>query len=71
MSLVTTPASKLGTCGTCVSTRITEITMTLTDGSIVDFVSCHSCETKSWKQGGVDLDITSVLGKAKKHKVAA
>ena len=71
MSLVTTPASKLGTCALCTSTRITEITMTLTDGSIVDFVSCHACETKTWKQGGVDLDISTVLGKAKKHKVAA
>jgi hypothetical protein len=70
MSLVTTPASKLGTCTTCASTRITEITMTLTDGSIVDFVSCHACETKTWKQAGADLDITTVLGKAKKHKVA-
>ncbi|MDT7550215.1 MAG: hypothetical protein QOE84_2609 [Actinomycetota bacterium] len=70
MSLVTTPASKLGTCGTCASTRITEITMTLTDGSIVDFVSCHACETKSWKQAGLELDVTTVLGKAKKHKVA-
>ena len=71
MSLVTTPASKLATCATCASTRVTEITMTLTDGSIVDFASCHACETKSWKQGGVDLDISAVLGKAKKHKVAA
>jgi hypothetical protein len=71
MSLVTTPASKLGTCATCVSTRITEITMTLTDGSVVDFVSCHACETKTWKQGGKDLDITTVLGKARKTKVAA
>ena len=71
MSLVTTPASKLGTCALCASTRITEITMTLTDGSTVDFVSCHACETKSWKQGGVDLDISTVLGKAQKHKVAA
>lgn len=70
MSLVTTPASKLGTCSTCASTRITEISMTLTDGSIVDFVSCHACETKSWKQAGDSLDITTVLGKAKKHKVA-
>ncbi|MDT7571487.1 MAG: hypothetical protein QOE05_1661 [Actinomycetota bacterium] len=70
MSLVTTPASKLGTCSTCASTRITEITMTLTDGSIVDFVSCHACETKTWKQAGTDLDITTVLGKAKKHKVS-
>jgi hypothetical protein len=69
MSLVTTPASKLGTCASCASTRITEITMTLTDGSIVDFVSCHACETKSWKQAGVDLDIATVLGKAKKTKI--
>ena len=68
MSLVTTPASKLGTCATCASTRVTEITMTLTDGSIVDFVSCHSCETKSWKQNGRELDISTVLGKAQKHK---
>jgi len=70
MSLVTTPVSKLATCATCSSTRVTEITMTLTDGSIVDFASCHACETKSWKQGGVDLDITTVLGKAKKDKAA-
>jgi hypothetical protein len=70
MSLVTTPASKLGSCATCTSTRITEITMTLTDGSAVDFVSCHACETRSWKQAGIDLDITTVLGKAKKHKIA-
>ena len=69
MSLVTTPVSKLATCATCGSTRVTEITMTLTDGSIVDFASCHACETKSWKQAGVDLDITTVLGKAKKIKV--
>jgi len=71
MSLVTTPASKLGTCESCASTRITAITMTLTDGSVVDFVSCHACETKSWKQAGTDLDISTVLGKAKKTKVAA
>ena len=71
MSLVTTPASALGTCATCSSTRITAITMTLTDGSLVDFVSCHACETKSWKQAGIDLDIAAVLGKATKHKVSA
>jgi len=69
MSLVTTPASKLGTCGTCSSTRVTQITMTLTDGSLVEFVSCHTCETRTWKQEGADLDIADVLGKAKKTKV--
>ena len=68
MSLVTTPASKLGSCSTCASSRVTEITMTLTDGSIVDFVSCHACEHKSWTQGGRALDIDAVLGKAKKIK---
>ena len=68
MSLVTTPASQLATCSTCAGSRVTSITMTLTDGSSVDFTSCHTCETKSWKQAGSELDITTVLGKAQKHK---
>ena len=71
MSLVTTPASALGSCAHCASTRITAISMTLTDGSAVDFVSCHSCENRSWKQSGHDLDISTVLGKATKHKVTS
>jgi predicted metal-binding protein len=69
MSLVTTPTRSLAVCGTCAGHRVTEITMTLTDGSSVDFTSCHNCETKSWKQAGHELDIASVLGKAQKHKV--
>ena len=71
MSLVTTPASKLGRCATCSSQRVTEITMTLTDGSIVDFLSCHSCENKTWSQGGRELQIDAVLGKAQKIKAPA
>jgi hypothetical protein len=43
--------------------------MTLTDGSVVDFASCHACEHKTWTQGGRALDIDTVLTKAKKHKV--
>lgn len=69
MSLVTTPASSLATCTTCASRRVTSITMTLTDGSPVDFTSCHACESKSWQQGGIELDVATVLGKAQKHKV--
>ncbi len=69
MSLVTTPARALAVCGTCAGNRVTSITMTLTDGTPVDFTSCHSCETKSWKQDGRELDITTVLGKAQKHKL--
>ena len=68
MSLVTTPTRALATCGTCAGSRVTSIMMTLTDGSPVHFTSCHSCESKSWKQGGRELDISTVLGKAQKHK---
>lgn len=70
MSLVTTPTSRLAVCRNCSGRRVTEITMTLTDGTAVDFTSCHACETKSWKQAGKELDITTVLGKAQKHKAA-
>ena len=69
MSLVTTPTRSLATCDACHSTRVTSITMVLTDGSPVDFTSCHGCENKSWKQAGCELDISTVLGKAKKHKL--
>ena len=70
MSLVTTPARDLAVCARCAGTRVTSITMTLTDGSSVDFASCHACEGKSWTQAGRELDISTVLGKAQKHKVA-
>jgi hypothetical protein len=70
MSLVTAPASSLAVCRTCAGNHVTSITMTLTDGSSVDFASCHRCEQKSWTQGGHRLDIATVLGKAQKHKVA-
>lgn len=69
MSLVTTPASQLGTCAQCSGRRVTRITMTLTDGSVVDFASCHGCEHKTWMQAGVALDRTTVLAKAQKHKL--
>ena len=68
MSLVTTPQSHLGRCTACGSSRVTEITMTLTDGSPVQFTSCHACEHKSWQQSGRDLELPSVLAKAQKHK---
>lgn len=70
MSLVLTPASQLAVCGSCAGTRVTSITMTLTDGSSVDFTSCHSCERRFWMQAGRRLDIATVLGKAQKYKVA-
>ena len=68
MSLVTTPVSRLAVCASCGGTRVTSIRMTLTDGSPVDFASCHTCESKTWRQGEQVLDIATVLGKAQKHK---
>ena len=70
MSLVTTPARKLAVCASCAGIRVTSIRMTLTDGSPVHFTSCHACERKSWNQDGRELDISTVLGKAQKHKAA-
>ena len=71
MSLVTTPRSALSRCTQCSGTRVTEITMTLTDGSVVDFASCHTCEHRSWTQDGAPLDVPTVLKKATKHKLPA
>ncbi len=51
-SLVTTRARDLPTCGVCAGTRVTAITMTLTDGSSVQFTNCRRCERKSWVQSG-------------------
>ena len=69
MSLVTTPTSQLATCAQCSGTRVTHITMTLTDGSSVEFHSCHTCEHKTWSESGTGLPVTEVLRKAQKIKV--
>ena len=68
MSLVTTPTRTLKACAACSKTRVTHITMTLTDGSVVDFASCHSCEHKTWTEAGTGLDVSAVLDKARKVK---
>lgn len=68
MSLVTTPRSALVACSQCGGQRVTSLAMTLTDGSPVEFVSCHVCEHKSWTQDGVDLPVETVLAKARKPR---
>ncbi len=69
MSLVTTPTSQLATCARCAGTRVTHLTMTLTDGSVVDFASCHVCEHKTWTESGTGLDVSAVLDKARKIRI--
>lgn len=58
------------TCSECASTRVTHLAMTLTDGTPVEFVSCHRCEHKTWVDAsGVqhhELPVASVLDKTRK-----
>ena len=68
MSLVTTPESTLSRCAACSSPRVTSIAMTLTDGSEVQFTSCHKCEHKTWVQAGKTIELDSVITKATKKR---
>jgi hypothetical protein len=60
------------TCETCGDPRITEIAMTLTDGTPVAFTSCHHCETKSWRrlepETQVDITFDTVLDHTRKPR---
>ena len=66
-SLVTTPRSAMPTCTECRTGHLTQLAMTLTDGTPVTFRSCHRCEHRSWFQGGVELSRDSVLAKTRKN----
>jgi transcription elongation factor Elf1 len=68
MSLVTTPTSRLASCRSCGSHRVTSLSMTLTDGSRVDFASCHRCENKTWSDAGRQLAFANVLERTRKHR---
>src|SRR6478752_4077202 len=58
-------------CAACESDRVTELAMTLTDGTPVQFVSCRSCEHRSWiaaegENAGQALSTAQVLDRARK-----
>jgi hypothetical protein len=65
-SLTRPGATSGATCHSCGSARITELAMTLTDGSPVRFISCHTCENRAWSQAGQHLSFDSVLDKTRK-----
>jgi hypothetical protein len=56
------------TCEACGSERVTHLAMTLTDGSPVEFVSCHRCEHRTWLGDGEALDTETVLDKTRKPR---
>jgi hypothetical protein len=58
-------------CRACGSERVTSITMALTDGSPVEFTSCHRCEHRTWQEQGTTgkvLEVQRVLDKTRKHR---
>ena len=68
-SLTQAGTSPSGQCPQCCSTRMTALAMTLTDGTPVQFASCHDCEHRSWSHAGTTLALTDVIARATKQKV--
>ena len=67
---LTQPGARTGTgCRACGSERVTRIAMSLTDGSPVQFTSCHRCEHRTWEEQGREgsvLPVNRVLDKTRK-----
>ncbi len=53
-------------CHGCGSLHVTRLSMNLTDGTPVDFTSCHHCEHRTWEHRGVVLTRQGVLAHAQK-----
>ena len=70
-SLTQVSSRSAARCPVCSGTRLTRIAMVLTDGSPVDFTSCHTCEHRSWVETGGSggaLPIDDVLAKTRKPR---
>jgi hypothetical protein len=53
-------------CLGCGSTRVTRLSLNLTDGTPVEFTSCHKCEHRSWEHAGDPLSMDVVLDRTRK-----
>lgn len=53
-------------CRTCGSERVTRLMMKLTDGTPVEFMSCHVCEARVWEHEGEALAVGTVLDRTRK-----
>jgi hypothetical protein len=54
-------------CAACGSERVTQLSMALTDGTPVRFVSCHVCEQRSWQSAAGPLTVDAVLDRTRKQ----
>ena len=68
--IVARPVSKSAACPACGSVRVTSLEMTLTDGTPVDFASCHDCEHRAWTHEGEALTFRDVITRATKPLAA-
>jgi hypothetical protein len=54
------------TCRGCGSAQVTSLSMSLTDGTPVEFTSCHRCEHRTWEHAGAELSVDGVLDRSRK-----
>ncbi|HWL38236.1 MAG TPA: hypothetical protein VNQ77_18760 [Frankiaceae bacterium] len=55
-------------CDACTSTAVTRISITMAEGDVVDFTSCHRCEHKSYVSGGEPIALDRVKALAARKK---
>ena len=53
-------------CRGCGSEHVTRLTMNLTDGTPVEFTSCHHCEHRTWEHAGAELSVDTVLSRTRR-----
>lgn len=65
-SLTQVPAREQRTCHVCGSHRVTSMALQLTDGTPVQFTSCHKCEARRWEHNGEVLSKETVLARTRR-----
>ena len=53
-------------CRGCGSVHVTRLSLSLTDGTPVEFTSCHRCEHRTWEHAGAELSVDGVLYRTRK-----
>lgn len=56
----------MAACRDCGSRHVTRLSMSLTDGTPVEFTSCHRCEHRTWEHSGGELSVDGVLRRTRK-----
>jgi len=54
-------------CRGCGSQHVTRLTLSLTDGTPVEFTSCHRCEHRTWEHAGAELTVDGVIARSRKE----